>query len=71
MLVQVTAPDEYTGDIIGDLNSRRGRIPGHEPLGDGRSVMEANVPLDEIQRYTLDLRSMTQGRASYTVAFEP
>ena len=70
MLVQVTAPDEYTGDIIGDLNSRRGRILGMNPLGDGRSVMEANVPLDEIQRYTLDLRSMTQGRASYTVAFD-
>ena len=69
MLVQVTVPDEYTGDIIGDLNSRRGRILGMNPLGDGRSVVEASVALAEIQRYTLDLRSMTQGRASYTVAF--
>ena len=67
MLIRVTTPDDYTGDVIGDLNSKRGRILGMQPQGDGTSVVEAHIPLSEIQRYTLDLRSMTQARASYTM----
>ena len=67
MLIRVTTPDDYTGDVIGDLNSKRGRILGMQPQGDGTSVVEAHIPLAEIQRYTLDLRSMTQARASYTM----
>ena len=69
-LLRVTTPDVYTGDLIGDLNGKRGRILGMVPQGDGTSVVEAHVPLTEVQRYALDLRSMTQGRASFTMEFD-
>jgi elongation factor G len=65
MLVSVTLPDEYMGDIIGDLNSRRGRVLGAEPKGAGQQVIRANVPLSEMLRYAPDLRSMTQGRGDF------
>ena len=65
-LLQVTTPDAFTGEIIGDLNSKRGHILGMTPEGDGTTLVEANVPTAEIQRYALDLRSMTQGRATFT-----
>ena len=68
MNVKVTVPEDYTGDIMGDLNTKRARVLGMNPAG-GINVIEAQVPLAEILRYTIDLKSMTQGRASYTVEF--
>ena len=65
MLLRVNTPASFTGEIIGDLNSKRGRILGMIPQEDGSTVVEANVPLPEVQRYALDLRSLTQGRASF------
>jgi elongation factor G len=65
MLVTITVPDEFMGDIIGDLNSRRGRVSGAEPKGTGQQVIRANVPLSEMLRYAPDLRSMTQGRGDF------
>lgn len=67
MLLRVNTPDAYTGEIIGDLNSKRGRILGMIPQDDGHTVVEANVPLPEVQRYALDLRSLTQGRATFSM----
>ncbi len=65
MLLSVTVPDEFMGDIIGDLNSRRGRVLGAEPRGIGQQMVRANVPLAEVLRYAPDLRSMTQGRGDF------
>ncbi|HID98612.1 MAG TPA: elongation factor G [Thermodesulfobacteriaceae bacterium] len=62
----ITVPDDAVGDIIGDMNSRRGKVMGMEPE-DGMQVIEALVPLAEVQRYLLDLNSMTAGRGSYVV----
>ena len=70
VLLRVNTPDSYTGDIIGDLNSKRGRILGMVPQGDGNTIVEGHVPLAEVQRYALDLRSLTQGRATFTVEFD-
>ena len=69
MNVKITVPDTYTGDVMGDLNSRRARISGMNPEN-GSSTIEAQVPLSEIQRYSIDLRSMTQGRGSYAMEFD-
>jgi len=69
MLLRITTPDTYTGEIIGDLNGRRGRVLGMIPEGDGTTIVEANAPLTGIQRYALDLRSLAQGRASFTMEF--
>ncbi len=69
MNLKVTVPNELTGDIIGDLNTKRARVLGMNPQGD-TNVIEATVPLAEIQRYTIDLKSMTQGRATYTMKFD-
>ena len=66
--LSVTVADAFTGDVIGDLNGKRGRIIGMVPQG-GETVIEADVPQGEILRYATDLRSMTQGRGSYTVEF--
>ena len=68
MRVGVTVPDTYTGDIMGDLNGKRGRVSGTTPHN-GATLVEAHVPLSEMQRYATDLRSMTQGRGSYTMDF--
>jgi len=65
MNIKITVPDSFTGDIIGDLNTKRGRVVGMNPEG-GINVIEAQVPLAEILSYVIDLRSMTQGRGSYT-----
>ncbi|MDX1993816.1 MAG: elongation factor G [bacterium] len=70
MKVEVVAPDEYTGSIIGDLSSRRGIIMGMEPRGIGSSVINATVPLGEMFGYATQLRNMTQGRGSFTMEFE-
>ncbi len=69
MNLKVTVPNDLTGDIIGDLNTKRARVMGMNPEGD-TNVIEAQVPLAEIQRYTIDLKSMTQGRATYTMEFD-
>ncbi len=68
--LKVYVPDDYMGDVIGDLNKRRGRILGMNPQGDGQSIVEAEVPMAEMNTYTIDLRSMTQGRGSFEFAFE-
>ncbi len=68
MLLTVTTPEAFTGDIISDLNGRRGRILGMESEG-GRTKIRAEVPLAEILSYTLDLKSMTQGRATFQMEF--
>jgi len=66
--VEVVVPEEYMGDVIGDLNSRRGHILGMEPRA-GAQVVRAQVPLSEMFGYATDLRSSTQGRATYTMQF--
>ncbi len=66
MDVRITVPEEYMGDIMGDLNTRRGRVQGMEQVK-GKGVITAQVPLAEMQRYSIDLRSMTQGRGFYTM----
>jgi len=60
-------PDEFMGDIIGDLNSRRGKVLGAEPKGNGQQVIRAHVPMAEVLRYAPDLRSMTQGRGDFEI----
>ena len=69
MKVEVTMPEEYMGDVIGDINSRRGRIEGMEDIGGGKLV-KAYVPLAEMFGYSTDLRSRTQGRGNYSMFFE-
>ncbi|MCD8018393.1 MAG: elongation factor G [Clostridiales bacterium] len=69
MKVDVTIPEEYMGDIIGDINSRRGRIEGMEDVGGGR-VVHGYVPLSEMFGYSTDLRSRTQGRGNYSMFFD-
>jgi len=68
MNLEITVPEEFMGDVIGDINSRRGRILGMDPQ-DGYQLIRANVPLAEIFRYSVDLRSITQGRGSYKMTF--
>ena len=69
MKVEICVPDEYMGDIIGDINKRRGRVLGMEQEGNLQKV-NAEVPLAEMFKYTTDLRSMTQARGSFTSEFE-
>ncbi|MEF2279791.1 elongation factor G [Deinococcus sp. YIM 134068] len=69
MRVEVTVPDDFMGDIIGDLNSRRGQIQGMEARGNAQ-IVKAFVPLSEMFGYATDMRSMTQGRASYSMFFD-
>ena len=69
MKVEVTMPEEYMGDVIGDINSRRGRIEGMEDIGGGKMV-KAYVPLSEMFGYSTDLRSRTQGRGNYSMFFD-
>ncbi len=66
----VTIPDSYMGDVIGDLNKRRGRVMGMNPDDDGNTVVEAEVPMAEMNSYAIDLRAMTQARGSFTLTFE-
>jgi elongation factor G len=67
--VEIVVPDSYTGDIIGDLNSKRGRVLGMEPTGSGKSRVKAQVPQAEMTRYAIDLRSITGGRGAFTMRF--
>ena len=68
MDVEVETPQEYMGDVMGNLNSRRGQIQGQEDRGNATAI-QAKVPLSEMFGYATDLRSTTQGRASYTMQF--
>lgn len=67
--LKVTVPDSYTGDIMGDLNKRRGRVNGMNPAPGGKQVIEADVPMMELFGYCTDLRSMTGGRGEYEYSF--
>ena len=69
MRMEITVPDNYMGDIMGDMNKRRGRILGTDTV-DGKAVIVAEAPQAEILKYATELRSMTQGRGSYTTSFE-
>ena len=66
--IKVRAPEDYTGDIIGDLNTKRAQLQGMNPEN-GMNVIEAQVPLAEVQRYAIDLKSITQGKGTYTIEF--
>ncbi len=66
--ITVTVPEDYTGDIIGDLNTKRAQLQGMNPEN-GNNVIQAQVPLAEIQRYAIDLKSITQGRGTFTTEF--
>ncbi|MFC1865039.1 elongation factor G [Chloroflexota bacterium] len=68
MSITVSVPENYTGEIIGDLNTKRAQVQGMNP-GDGINIIQAQVPLGEILRYAIDLKSITQGRGSFTVEF--
>ena len=67
--VEIITPDSYLGDVMGDINSKRGRVLGMEGEGMLRSVV-AEVPMAEIQQYAAELRSLTSGRGSYEVEFD-
>ncbi|MDR7390110.1 MAG: elongation factor G [Armatimonadota bacterium] len=69
MNVSVTVPDDLVGDVIGDLNGKRGRIQGMEPNGDGTTTVRAQVPMAEMLRYASDLRSITGGRGFFEMSF--
>jgi elongation factor G len=67
--MEIIVPEEFMGDVIGDLNSKRGRVLGMEPLGGGRQKIRAHVPQAEIQRYSIDLRSIARGRGKFSAKF--
>ena len=68
MKVEIIIPDEYMGEVIGDVNARRGKIEGFESKG-GSQVVRGNVPLSELFGYATDLRSHTQGRGTFSMEF--
>ena len=68
--LKVTIPDTYMGDIMSDLSKRRGSPMGMNMNADGMQIVEAEVPMGEMSSYAIDLRSMTQGRGSFTIKFE-
>jgi len=68
--LNVTVPEDYVGDVMGDLSKRRGRPMGMNPDSDGNTVIEAEVPMAEMSTYAIDLRAMTQARGSFTLKFE-
>ena len=67
--LKVTIPDSYMGDVIGDLNKRRGRVMGMNPDGEGNQILEAEVPMAEMTSYAIDLRSLTQSRGTFSFHF--
>jgi elongation factor G len=68
--LEVVVPEAFTGDVMGDLNAKRGRIAGMEQAGGGKQVIKAMVPQAEVARYVIDLRSMTGGRGAFTMRFD-
>jgi elongation factor G len=69
-MLEVTVPSEYQGDVMGDLNSRRGRVQGTDAAGDGEQTVTALVPTSEILRYAIDLRSLTGGRGRFVATHD-
>jgi elongation factor G len=69
MAVEVTTPEDYVGDVMGNLASRRGRVGNMAPVGNAQ-VIQASVPLSEMFGYATDLRSMSQGRADFSMQFD-
>ena len=67
--LSVVVPDSYTGDVMGDLNKRRGRVLGMNPQGDGKTEIVADIPQSELYGYSTDLRSMTGGRGTFSYTF--
>jgi elongation factor G len=67
--LEVLVPDEFVGDILGDLSSRRGRVVGTDPVGTGKTLVRATAPEAEVVRYAIDLRSMTRGKGSFARRF--
>jgi elongation factor G len=67
--LSVVVPDAFTGDVMGDLNGKRGKIQGMEPIAGGKQRINALVPQSEVARYVIDLRSMTGGRGAFTMTF--
>jgi elongation factor G len=67
--LKVTVPDRYTGDVMGDLNKRRGRVLGMNPVGNGKQTIEADIPMMELTGYCTVLRSMTGGRGDFEYQF--
>jgi len=68
--LEVIVPDSYTGDVMGDLNAKRGKIAGMDQLGGGKQRIRALVPQAEVARYVIDLRSMTGGRGAFAMTFD-
>lgn len=68
--MEIVVPDQYAGDIMSDMNTRRGRVMGLMPDGGGRTTITAQAPLAEVQRYSTDLRSITQGRGRFSMQFD-
>jgi elongation factor G len=69
MKVAITVPDGNTGDIMSDLSTKRGRVMGMNPNGDSTTTIDAEVPMSEVVRYATSLRSITQGRGSFSYEF--
>jgi elongation factor G len=69
VLVKVTVPDEFTGDVMGDLNKKRGRVLGMNPVDGGKQAIEADIPMTSLFGYGTTLRSMTGGRGDYEYKF--
>jgi elongation factor G len=67
--MEILVPEQFTGDIMGDLNAKRGKIMGMDPTGTGRTRIRAQAPQAEVARYAIDLRSMTGGRGTFTMRF--
>ena len=67
--LKVTVPDKFAGDIMGDLNKRRGRVLGMNPIANGKQIIEADIPMSSLYGYCTDLRSMTGGRGDYEYLF--
>ena len=69
LTLHVTVPDQYTGDVMSDLNGKRAHVNGMNPQSEGQTTVDATVPAAEVQRYATDLRSITQGRGSFATEF--
>ena len=68
MLIEITVPENNMGDVMSDLNSRRAKVQGMDSIG-GKSIVTAEVPLAEVQRYVTELRSITQGRGVFSLKY--
>ena len=69
MHLTIRVPEDHTGDVMGDINSKRGKVMGIDSDGASR-VIEAEIPMSEVQRYAADLRSMTSGRGTFEIRFD-